>query len=250
MKNFGERLRDARTKKGLKQSDVAEKLDCAPTSLTNWEHGKIQPPLDVLSRLCEVLEVSPLDLLEKEYSYADIVKIATKPAHERAYEEQIALTFSRAILEKLMPVELQRQKTQEIEEKAAFLRSTNALERFGGSLNGKQIAALQADYDTFGGADADILFAYHILTTANKSAVLHMLAGLLGDSANIQPLAPNMEKAVAFTVDNLARQSRANRYPDNVGSPLSNCPAYETAIKESKKGRTVTVHVSEKEDGN
>jgi transcriptional regulator with XRE-family HTH domain len=216
MQNFGERLRDARLKKGLKQSDIAVKLDCAPTSLTNWERGKIQPPLDVLSRLCDVLEVSPLDLLSREYSYSDIVKISIKPAYERTYEEQIALNFSRSILEKLMPAELQRQQIQDTEQKAAFLRSTNALERFGGSLDGAHIEALQADYDNFGGADADILFAYHALTTVSKSAFLNMLAGLLGDSGNIQPLVPNMEKAVAFTVDNLARQSRANRHPENV----------------------------------
>lgn len=79
MKTFGDKLKDARTAKGLKQSEVAEKLDCAPTSLTNWENGKVQPSLDVLSRICEVYEISPLSLLTREYSYNDIVTISEKP---------------------------------------------------------------------------------------------------------------------------------------------------------------------------
>ena len=57
MATFGEKLKAARLNKGLKQSEVAEKLDCAPTSLTNWENDKVQPSLDVLSKLCEVYEI-------------------------------------------------------------------------------------------------------------------------------------------------------------------------------------------------
>ena len=42
MATFGEKLKAARLNKGLKQSEVAEKLDCAPTSLTNWENDKVR----------------------------------------------------------------------------------------------------------------------------------------------------------------------------------------------------------------
>lgn len=108
MEDFGKRLREARQKKGLKQSDVATVLDCAPTSLTNWENNKVQPSLEVLARLCEVLEINPLDLLGKRYSYDDIVEISTKPVYDRTYEEMIALNFSRLILEEQMPVAVQR----------------------------------------------------------------------------------------------------------------------------------------------
>lgn len=108
MKTFGDKLKDARTAKALKQSEVAEKLNCAPTSLTNWENGKVQPSLDVLSRICEVYGISELDLLDKRYSYNDILGIAQKAYKERSYEEQIALNFSGAILEKSSDKEIKR----------------------------------------------------------------------------------------------------------------------------------------------
>lgn len=200
MKTFGDKLKDVRTTKGLKQSEVAEKLNCAPTSLTNWENGKVQPSLDVLSRICEVYEISPLSLLTREYSYNDIVAISEKPVPEREYEEQIALNFSHGILSKLIAVEVQRQETARIEATAAFLRQTDLLNRFGGSLNNEQIAAVRAEYENHGNADGDILFAYHTLTNENKRAFLSMLSGLLMQSDNVQRFNDKMDAATAYTL--------------------------------------------------
>lgn len=87
MKTFADKLRDARNATGLEQSEVAKQLDCAPTSLTNWKNGKVQPSLDVLSRICSIYNISLLSLLDREYSYNDIVEIAGKPVPERTYEE-------------------------------------------------------------------------------------------------------------------------------------------------------------------
>lgn len=109
---FGERIKNIRIEKGLKQRDVADILNCAPTSLTNYEKGIINPPLDVLARLCEALEISALDLLEKRYTFNDILEILDKPANERSYEEQVALNFSHSILKKQKPTELRRLETE------------------------------------------------------------------------------------------------------------------------------------------
>ncbi|MDR1705682.1 MAG: helix-turn-helix transcriptional regulator, partial [Clostridiales bacterium] len=99
METFSDRLKAARERKGMMQRDVADVLGCAPTSLTNWEHGKVQPSLEVLARLCEVLGISPLDLLDRHYTYNDIVAISLKPAYERTYQESVALNFSYEILQ-------------------------------------------------------------------------------------------------------------------------------------------------------
>lgn len=204
MKTIGEKLKDARMNAGLKQSDVAEKLDCAPTSLTNWEKDKVQPSLDVLSKLCEVYGIAPLSLLDREYEYSDIVAISGKPVSDRTYEEQIALNFSEPVLVRLMAVEAQRQETKRIEETAAFLQDTDLHNRFGGMLNKAEIETVKADYDANGGADADILFAFHALTADNKAAFLSMLSGMLADSDNLQAFNDKMDKAQAFTLDRLA----------------------------------------------
>ena len=206
---FCENLKQARTNKNMKQADVAELLGCAPTSLTNWENGKVQPSLDVLSRICAIYEISPLSLLEKEYSFDELAAISGKSVPERSYEEQIALNFGAPTLNRLLSVEAQRKETQRIEETAAFLQSTDMLNRFGGSMNKAQIKTVKAEYDENGTADNDILFAFHALTGENKRAFLSMLSGLLSDSANVQQFNENMDKATAFTLERLTVQRKS-----------------------------------------
>ena len=206
---FCENLKQARTNKNMKQADVAELLGCAPTSLTNWENGKVQPSLDVLSRICAIYEISPLSLLEKEYSFDELAAISGKSVPERSYEEQIALNFGAPTLNRLLSVEAQRKETQRIEETAAFLQSTDMLNRFGGSMNKAQIETVKAEYDENGTADNDILFAFHALTGENKRAFLSMLSGLLSDSANVQQFNENMDKATAFTLERLTVQRKS-----------------------------------------
>ena len=93
MATFGEKLKAARLNIGLNQAEVAEKLECAPTSLRNWENGKVQPSLEVLSKLCEVYRIAPLSLSDREYEYSNIVSIASKPITKRTYEEQVLRCF-------------------------------------------------------------------------------------------------------------------------------------------------------------
>ena len=90
---INERLKAIRTKLNLKQSDVASQLSCASTSFTNWESGKINPPLEQLEKMCTIYGISPLELLDHRPTMNEIYKIAQKPVNERTYEENIALAF-------------------------------------------------------------------------------------------------------------------------------------------------------------
>jgi len=129
---FGSKLKEQRVRKELKQTEIAAILDCAPTSLANWENGKIQPSMGVLARLCEILEISPLNLLGKEYSYEDIVGIAGKPVYERKYEEHVALTFSYEILSKpSLNTKTFHVEVEQTERKVEFIRETKQSERSG-----------------------------------------------------------------------------------------------------------------------
>lgn len=197
-----ENLRSARNSRSLKQSEVAAQLGCAATSLTNWESGKVMPSLEVLSKLCDIYGISPLSLLEKEYSYYDIVEISEKPIPERSYEEQVALNFSYPILNKLQAAEAQRQETARAEATATFLKENDILTRFG-QMNAGEIAAVKKEYDECGGADKDILFAYHALTSENKRAFLSMLSGLLFGTGNTQNFAEHMGQAAEYTRNRL-----------------------------------------------
>ena len=89
-----EKLKAARVNNSLKQSDVASQLGCASTSFTNWENGKVNPPLEQLEKMCAIYNISPLDLLSHRPTMNDLYHIVQKPISDRTYEEQVALAFS------------------------------------------------------------------------------------------------------------------------------------------------------------
>ena len=93
MNMISEKLRKTRTKLGFKQSEVAERLGCAPTSLTHWENGKVNPPFEMLEKVCGVYGISPLDLLDHYPTMNEIHGILQKPISSRTYEESVALAF-------------------------------------------------------------------------------------------------------------------------------------------------------------
>lgn len=73
-KHVGVVLKAAREKAGLTQGDVAERLHyTTPQFVSNWERGISLPPLDVLPKLTDVLDVSPRLLVESLHRYQDEV---------------------------------------------------------------------------------------------------------------------------------------------------------------------------------
>jgi putative transcriptional regulator len=58
-------LKDAREAKGMTQSELAEAAGVRQATISEMETGLVRRvSLDVLERLCNVLEVAPGDLLE------------------------------------------------------------------------------------------------------------------------------------------------------------------------------------------
>lgn len=54
---FGEKLKQARTDAGLKQSELAKIIGTTNTTISNWEKGVSKPDLDMLSYICGALKV-------------------------------------------------------------------------------------------------------------------------------------------------------------------------------------------------
>lgn len=55
---FSERLKRLRKNKGLKQQELASKLNISQKSYSNWENGKTEPSFDNLVKLADFFEVS------------------------------------------------------------------------------------------------------------------------------------------------------------------------------------------------
>lgn len=63
---LGERIRELRIAKRLNQVELAGLLGVTKQSVSNWENENIQPSIDMLVRLADVLRVSTDYLLSRE----------------------------------------------------------------------------------------------------------------------------------------------------------------------------------------
>ncbi|EOS68701.1 hypothetical protein C818_03510 [Lachnospiraceae bacterium MD308] len=61
---FGEKLKAARVESGLKQSELAKKLNTTGNTISNWENNVSKPDLDTLSFICGILHVTASYFLE------------------------------------------------------------------------------------------------------------------------------------------------------------------------------------------
>lgn len=55
---FGEKLKSARIDSGLKQAELAKKLNTTGNTISNWENNVSKPDLDMLSYICGALHVT------------------------------------------------------------------------------------------------------------------------------------------------------------------------------------------------
>ena len=70
MRTLGEILATARKEKGLRQQEMAESLHIHRTTYTKYETDVTQPPLCVLWKITQLLELDPAWLL-REISQED-----------------------------------------------------------------------------------------------------------------------------------------------------------------------------------
>lgn len=61
---IGARLRRYREARKLSQKEFAALIGVSNSRVSNWEQGINRPDVDILSKICEVLMVSPSELLD------------------------------------------------------------------------------------------------------------------------------------------------------------------------------------------
>jgi transcriptional regulator with XRE-family HTH domain len=85
---FSNNLKYLRSKKGLKQSDLAEKLDVKTNTISNYENGISQPDFKILEKIVKIFEIQSADLLftdlssEKNKTYSELphgINIVSEP---------------------------------------------------------------------------------------------------------------------------------------------------------------------------
>lgn len=83
---LGGAAREARTRLGLTQGDVAERMGMAMEVYSRMERGKMLPRAQTLRRLCDVLQVSADTLLGVGRTSAPVVLAPRKPVKEDPLE--------------------------------------------------------------------------------------------------------------------------------------------------------------------
>lgn len=63
MIHTGMKIRALRRQAGLTQAQLAQRLQCSVSAVEKLEHGKRQPTVNLLARLCKLFEVPTNDLL-------------------------------------------------------------------------------------------------------------------------------------------------------------------------------------------
>lgn len=87
MANFGDNLKDARTKKGISQSQLAELMGIHPAHISRYERNQTVPSIDVVKKFADLLEVTT-DMLV--YGGED------EKAKDRIIDNELLTMFSKA----------------------------------------------------------------------------------------------------------------------------------------------------------
>lgn len=74
---IGSRIAKYRKIKNLSQKEFAKLIGVTNSRVSNWEQGTHRPDVNILSNICNVLDVSPSDLLDIHLSTDELTE------HER-----------------------------------------------------------------------------------------------------------------------------------------------------------------------
>lgn len=61
---IGDRIKLYREDRNFSQKEFAEKIGVSNSRVSNWEQGINRPDVDLLKKICEVLNVSPSELMD------------------------------------------------------------------------------------------------------------------------------------------------------------------------------------------
>lgn len=78
---IGNSIRKYRELNGMTQKQLAEKLGISNARLSNWEIGTNRPDVDMLAKLCTILDVSANTLLDLDAQISALSDEAISIAH-------------------------------------------------------------------------------------------------------------------------------------------------------------------------
>lgn len=95
--HIGESIRKARIKKNISQQELALAISVDRSTVSGWETGKRIPDVEMLGRLCAILDFPMLSLM------ADTEPKAEKPLVMIVDDERVILKYNASIIEQVIP---------------------------------------------------------------------------------------------------------------------------------------------------
>lgn len=118
-----ERLKSARTDKGLKQQDVAEQLGIKANTISNWEKGRTEPDIDTFVKLCDIYEIDCASLLSDVYAFKRISNDISLSEYNLIKKYRDLDDHGQETVSYILDRELKR--TQQLEKTAAETQRSN-----------------------------------------------------------------------------------------------------------------------------
>lgn len=85
--SIGENIKKYRKEKGLTQRELADKLNIATNSLSRYEIGERRPPIDMIEKIAEILNVTPIQLMYDE----EVENALNQSADDEAQRQEMYL---------------------------------------------------------------------------------------------------------------------------------------------------------------
>lgn len=140
--NISKNIVKYREKAGLSQKDLAKLLETTPSRISNWEQGANCPTMDMLIKVCDVLNISINDIYGI-YPDSEIMLSYDEQEHIRVYRQLDS--FGKEFVEMVAKRELKRakeihqQNESKISEKLAQSRIVSYFHHIASAGNGEYL---------------------------------------------------------------------------------------------------------------
>ena len=103
--NISKNILKYRKRSGLSQRQLAQKLNVTPSRVSNWEQGANCPTIDILFKVCQILNVSVNDIYGV-YSSSRLILSSSETEHIKKYRSLDEA--GRQVIDSVLNIELQR----------------------------------------------------------------------------------------------------------------------------------------------
>lgn len=153
---FGDKLKEARKQKKIKQSDLAKAIGTTNTTISNWENNISKPDIDTIELICGVLQISPnyffsnkVDLSSFEYALIEKYRYISKHSQNGKKTVDDILEREYEVAQAIRESEERSKSLETIMDEQGFGEKAKQLIRIIDETDPDNIAAMQEIFNNY-----------------------------------------------------------------------------------------------------